>query len=99
MTRQYRQGDLLVIECPEAEPLDKPPAQTDILIEGSMTGHKHRLSNSKIYARPLNNDGDFAIIVTGPGAVLSHDEHRPVPIPEGTWVVRRQKEVGGFVED
>ena len=48
MTKQYRQGDLLLVKT-DKMPNAAKKKKTDIIIEGEATGHAHRLVNGLIY--------------------------------------------------
>lgn len=96
----YRQGDVLLIMLPAKPEHLGVPLRTNILLEGSVTGHHHSIQNGKIYpiiqerASPV-----IAIVEAGSHCQIVHEEHGPIDLPEGFYEVRRQREVGGFVED
>lgn len=98
MKRMYRQGDLLFIETTTVQGSYR--SGLDIL-KSSVTGHSHRLSQGKIYVNEstsFSNPGNFYLKLDGP-AQVTHEEHGPIPLTPGVWEVRRQKEVGGYVQD
>jgi hypothetical protein len=61
-----------------------------VLAEGEVTGHKHRISNGK--AELYERDGVLYLRVLSPTALLTHEEHHAVTIPQGSWAVRLQRE-------
>lgn len=93
----YRQGDILLIKV-EKNPLDNP-VRTDILREGTITGHHHKIIKGKIFFQPIDENHIFAYVEAAKGCKLVHDEHGPIALPEGIYEVRRQREVRGYVED
>lgn len=93
----YRQGDILLIER-GANPLDQP-ANTDILREGTLTGHHHKIINGKIFFQPIDDNHIFAYVEANKDCRLVHDEHGTIELSEGIYEVRRQREVRGYVED
>lgn len=66
-----------------------------ILTTGQSTGHQHRISQGKadLYQRL----GIHYLRVLSAQAVLTHPEHQAVSIPQGIWVVRRQREYNSFL--
>lgn len=87
---RFRQGDVLILL---AEPLDnfhqvKLPHL--VLAEGEVTGHKHQITEGQ--AELIKKDKVLFLRVLSETAVLSHEEHQPIQIPQGTWMVRIQRE-------
>ena len=98
----YRQGDILLIKRNGFEELDYKESiseKSDILIEGTLTGHHHRVINGSIWKQEINSQGVFAYVLAKKNCVLIHDEHEPINLPEGIYEVRRQREVSGYVDD
>ena len=91
----YRQGDILLI------PVDRnttkygeqipPEAERVILALGEATGHAHALSAKLAVLYAIANSTD-RLLRTKPGALLVHEEHDNIPLPEGDYIVRRQRE-------
>jgi len=94
--RMYRQGDILLIESNQ---IIGSKTNTDILMEGSITGHHHKVKNGTIYKQETDRDLVFGSVVANEGCVLIHDEHKSIKLPEGIYNVRRQREVTGYVKD
>lgn len=61
-----------------------------ILAEGEVTGHKHRVSEGE--AQLYEKDGTLSLRVISSTALLTHEEHKTISIPQGTWMVRIQRE-------
>ena len=96
MEKMYRQGDILIIETYS---INGHLDNSNVLIEGSITGHSHKITNGKIYKMPINFSGDFASIEASNGCRLMHEEHKEIELPKGIYKARRQREVVGFVKD
>jgi hypothetical protein len=97
MKRMFRQGDILLISTENTILGSK--ANTDVLREGTLTGHHHRIKNGQIYFQEIDRNNVFAYVVAFDGCELFHDEHKTIKIPVGTYEVRRQREVNGYVVD
>jgi hypothetical protein len=104
MTEMFAQGDLLIERVADIEPsgtiLTTDAAGAVVLAEGEATGHRHA-----IYDRvTMFRDDALAreipaglylghLKVTDGSAVVVHDEHAPLTLREGTYRVRRQREL------
>ncbi|MCX7594062.1 MAG: DUF4437 domain-containing protein [Fischerella sp.] len=82
-----RQGDVILIPVQLFEG-QKLPHLT--LAEGEVTGHKHRIIEGQ--AELYEKNGTLYLRVFSSAAVLAHDEHQAISIPQGTWMVRIQRE-------
>jgi hypothetical protein len=83
-----RQGDVLVIPSTTPTSGTKLPHLT--LAEGEVTGHRHRISSGE--AELFKRDGILYLKVLSPTAMLTHEEHAEVTIPQGNWEIRIQRE-------
>jgi hypothetical protein len=84
-----RQGDVLIISSNEpAITGNKLPHLT--LAEGEVTGHRHRISNGE--AELFERDGVLYLKVLSATAILTHEEHAQVTIPQGNWEIKIQRE-------
>jgi hypothetical protein len=86
-----RQGDVLL--SPIAAKLSwlnshKLPHRT--LAEGEVTGHSHRITQGD--AALFKRDETLYLEVLSETAMLTHEEHAAIAIPQGTWMVRIQRE-------
>lgn len=104
MTEMYAQGDLLIERVNNMEPSGTMIAPDNtgalVLAEGELTGHRHA-----IYERvTMFRDDALAreiptglyighVKVEGGPATLLHQEHAPIALGEGTYRVRRQREL------
>ena len=83
-----RQGDVLLIPTSETVKGTKLPHLT--LAEGEVTGHRHCISQGE--AELYERHGTLYLKVLSPTALLTHEEHQPITIPKGDWMVRIQRE-------
>lgn len=83
-----RQGDVLLIPAAETGTGAKLPHLT--LAEGEVTGHRHCISQgeAELYAYA----GTLYLKVRSRTALLTHEQHQPIAIPKGDWLVRIQRE-------
>jgi hypothetical protein len=90
-----RQGDVILVPVQEStskvalqELRQKLPHLT--LAEGEVTGHKHRISEGQ--AQLYEQDSWLYLRVLSEVAILTHEEHKAIAIPQGNWMVRIQRE-------
>lgn len=90
-----RQGDVILLSI---KPTDRTTAPENegkklphlTLAEGEVTGHSHRISEGK--AELYEKDGTLYLRVLSETATLTHEEHKAIQIPQGSWMVRIQRE-------
>lgn len=92
----YRQGDLLFIKTTEAPQGVKLKDKT--ILCSSVTGHAHKITKGVVWSNGDNRPSYYLEIPEG-GSDLVHEEHKTIPLPEGTYQVIRQREVTGYVQD
>lgn len=70
-----------------------------IVAEGEATGHHHKIADKGATMLVLERSGrtDFYLEVTEP-VIITHDEHKPLTIPEGIYQIGRVKEYDYFSE-
>lgn len=86
----YRHGDVF-LAATGAVPAGATKLPHLTLAEGEVTGHAHRIAERD--AATLWKSGDELILeVTGPTATVTHEEHGPITLPQGTWRVWQQRE-------
>jgi hypothetical protein len=104
MTVMYAQGDLLIERVDDIEPsgtlLSPDASGATVLAEGELTGHRHaifeRVTMFRDDALARDVPGGLYIghvKVEGGPATIHHHEHAPVALGEGTYRVRRQREL------
>lgn len=88
----YRQGDVWI------EPVDSVPQDAKkearqngrlILAEGEATGHAHAIA---AHQAELRRGAQALYLVLLTRAWLRHEEHDPIELPPGKYLVRRQRE-------
>jgi hypothetical protein len=104
MNDMFAQGDLLIERVADAEPsgthLAPDASGAWVLAEGEFSGHRHaiydrvRMFRDEALARDIPA-GLYVghVRVEGGSALLHHQEHAPINLTEGTYRVRRQREL------
>ena len=88
MTEWLRHGDIVLEKITTIDvPLKK--MSKVVLAEGTVTGHKHLLTGNIRYAKK-NNEQYLCLTKEG---ILTHEEHNPIIVPAGKYLVRIQREV------
>jgi hypothetical protein len=104
MTVMYAQGDLLIERVDDIVPsgtiLSPDETGATVVAEGELTGHRHaifeRVTMFRDDALARDVPGGLYIghvKVEGGPATLRHHEHAPIALGEGTYRVRRQREL------
>ena len=95
----YQQGDVLM-ECVDSIPMKAKTVKREngriVLARGESTGHAHVIDASDVVAMEL--DGALYLSVTG-DVIVKHEEHKPVTLPVGDYVVRKVLEYDHFTEE
>ena len=95
MTRQYRQGDVLLCAIdaipPTAIPVP-PEGERVVVARGELTGHAHAFAASAVEMFHDAASGHAFLLIGEGGACLGHEEHDPILLPEGRYEIRRQRE-------
>lgn len=60
------------------------------LAEGEVTGHSHRIREGQ--TQLYEQKDPFYLRVFSEVATLTHEEHKAIFIPQGSWMVRIQRE-------
>ncbi|MFI2373417.1 hypothetical protein [Streptomyces sp. NPDC018833] len=103
MSVQYRQGDVLLRAVPrlpeDAEPVAREGGRV-VLAHGEATGHSHAIAepHAHLFASrddELNGITDRYLDIVGSSALLTHEEHDPLTVPAGRYLVLRQREFTG----
>jgi hypothetical protein len=104
MTEMYAQGDLLIERVDDVQPSGTviAPDATGALVlaEGELTGHRHAIFEQVTMFRDdaLAREIPAGLYighlrVEGAPATIRHQEHAPIALAEGTYRVRRQREL------
>jgi hypothetical protein len=94
----FRQGDVLLVpvstnELPRSvRPLPRDARGRLVLALGEATGHAHAViaRDAELLAEAAEVDRRFLRIATE--AMLTHEEHAPIPLPAGLYRVVQQRE-------
>lgn len=86
----WRQGDVFIIATDKL-PVDLKP-RPPVLAEGEVTGHAHRLRAGSAAQVLGDSKGSLFLFVEGDEITIEHEEHGPVTIPRGGYIVRIQRE-------
>ena len=95
MPGQYRQGDVLLCaidRIPSAAGRVKPDGERVIVAEGELTGHAHAFERKRVRLFRHKKSQRSFLLIGKAGAQLRHEEHDPIPVPEGCYELRRQRE-------
>lgn len=93
--RIFRHGDVLIKEI-DALPRGLEKLDSNVLAEGEITGHSHRLvGNSQVF-QDKKGDKFFKI---NQQTTLVHQEHEPITIEEGIFEVLIEREYSPFDEE
>jgi len=82
-----RQGDVILLPVAAVEGHLLPHL---ILAEGEVTGHRHRIREGS--AELYQQEHLRYLRVLSETALLWHEEHHPIAVPQGDWMVRIQRE-------
>ncbi|WP_424098389.1 hypothetical protein [Moorena producens] len=82
-----RQGDVILLPVAQINGQQLPHLT---LAEGEVTGHSHRISDG--VAQLYEKKGILYLQVLSETATLTHEEHQPIELPQGSWMVRIQRE-------
>ena len=104
MLRLCAQGDLLIERVEDAPvsgvALGAAEADAVVVAAGEFTGHHHKLFGCVTFyrddalARDIPDDLYVGHVeVTGPVARLEHEEHATIKLEQGTYRVRRQRQL------
>lgn len=84
----YRQGDVLIFSTNRKTiPSGFHRKDTNVIIVGEISGHKHEIENGKLYEK----NGKI-IIEAQADCVIKHPEHVPIKLPQGTYEIDIQEE-------
>lgn len=98
MTKQVRQGDVLLIAVPEsAIPtllVSEPRSRTDgvVLAHGEITGHAHVVRSDRATRFRDDAGGAFLHIAGSVSASLVHEEHATISLAPGWYRQIGQRE-------
>lgn len=102
----YQQGDV-ILEAAQSIPSGAVPvkrtARGIVLAEGEHTGHAHVavLDDPALAVVDIElvERGGVTYLRTKGSATVRHEEHKPITVPAGDYVVRRVQEYDHFAEE
>ena len=86
----YRHGDVMISQI-DSLPDNVKKRGNLILAYGEITGHSHRVADPRT-AETFELDGQIYLKVTAPKALLVHEEHATIELPQGIYRVWQQRE-------
>lgn len=93
MGEVYRQGDVLIVPV-DSIPAGCKPVKRDngrvILAYGEVTGHAHAILDEGVSQIELKEGERY--LNAPDGATITHEEHGTIVLPEGVFLIQRQKE-------
>ena len=90
---QYRQGDVLLCRVSKVHsgfPVPPDAGGRLVIAEGEHSGHAHALGPER--AQLFRRGRQLLLSVGADGTALSHEEHSPILLPQGHYLIRRQRE-------
>lgn len=100
MRELYAQGDVLIERVSDIAGKSDPGECTVVLAEGELTGHSHTASGRIAFfrddalARDIPRGLYIGHLTVGDGSArVAHQEHATLELPQGTYRVRRQREL------
>jgi hypothetical protein len=104
MNEMFAQGDLLIERVADADPsgtiLAPDASGATVLAEGELTGHRHAIFDRVTMFRDDALAREIPaglyighVKVDGGSALIHHQEHAPISLGEGTYRIRRQREL------
>lgn len=104
MSELFAQGDVLIERVPDVVPSGSvetaEQGHRHVLAEGEATGHFHAIRNHVVFFRDDGLARDIPanlyighVRVGSTPALIEHDEHSTIKLGEGTYRVRRQREL------
>jgi hypothetical protein len=95
-----RQGDILFERIDRADD-SKVNIDTKTVALGEITGHSHSFGKSEqvLLSKKIDEDVPTQLVVLEEeGAVLTHQEHLPINIPQGVYRIRREQSYNPFLK-
>ena len=98
----FQHGDVLIERFADGIPKGAKRLSHTRLAEGETTGHAHVAVAEMVGELPgvelYEVDGTLYMNVAADEATVTHEEHKPITIPKGTYKIRRVREFDHFDE-
>lgn len=93
--KYYQHGDVLVKKIGSL-PEGLKKLSTNVLMDGEATGHKHVVAQGEY---ELNEKSGTLYLTAKGDVIIKHDEHKPITIPEGNYVIGQVREYDFFADE
>ena len=88
MSRHSRQGDLLYVRHDTQPAAALTTRPSIVMVAGVVSRHAHRLTAGAVLEAPA---GTLSLALPYTAKVV-HEEHTPIPLARGLWLVARRRE-------
>jgi hypothetical protein len=88
--KAYRHGDVVIVRIDRIPDGLKPSRLGRTLAEGEVTGHAHVMTSGDVSL--YEKDDVLYMHVESDEATLTHEEHETITIPNGDYMIERQRE-------
>ena len=100
----YRQGDILlerIYEIPQQimkqqQQQQQQQTQDNYIIAHGESGNQHRMSKHVLIFENPENKEERYVQVLSQNTDLVHQEHKSIYIPQGIYIIRREREYNAF---
>lgn len=90
----YQHGDVLIKEINN---VDGEKLKTNVVMEGEFTGHAHRITQGQFQLYKTAMQQMYLQCLTA--CVITHEEHKPIEIPKGTYIIEAVREFDPFEDE
>ena len=94
MKTEFQQGDVIFKRATE---IQGKKLEHLVVAEGEHTGHKHQVIEGA--AELYESNGTLFLKVLSESAIVIHEEHKAIEIPQGDWRIGIVKEYDHFAEE
>lgn len=88
--KNYRHGDVVIVPTKIADVSDCTERKEPVLAYGEVTGHSHRFVDGVVKVFEYNKKTYLRVI--SEYALLRHEEHKEIKLPQGDYEFWIQKE-------
>lgn len=92
----YQQGDVII---ERVEEIKGKKVNHLILADGEATGHAHRVGVKELDQAEIYEDNGTLYLKTLTEVPITHEEHKTITVPPGTWRIRKVMEYDHFEEE
>lgn len=93
-----QQGDVLIKRVASI-PREAKKIDHGILAEGEASGHHHRIKSAITAVLFMKGLEMYMEVLKGKEAIIGHEEHKPVIVPEGCYLVEKVQEWDPFGQE